>query len=331
MQWLLGILLSTGLIFFIIYQVDFPQLLSALQSAHYLPLIPAVLLLLLTLLVRAWRWRYLLEPVKSVSILNLLSATSIGFMANMILPARIGEVVRAYLLGQKEQVSKMTCFATIVVERILDLLCILLILASLLLFVRFPIKHPALIGSLHVGGYVSAFLCMGLIGSLWFLKTRTDQTIRFLRYCLAFLPERWLEKIITTLQAFTVGLQVMRRGKHLLTIVVLSLLLWMLGVLINFFILQAFDLYLPLYAPFYFLVVQILGVSVPSSPGFIGTYHAAVVIGFTIFQVPQALALSVAIIMHAAFFFPFILVGLYFLWRENLSLRKLWSVQATEL
>jgi uncharacterized membrane protein YbhN (UPF0104 family) len=91
----------------------------------------------------------------------------------------------------------------------------------------------------------------------------------------------------------------------------------------NFLILCAFGLHLPLYAAFFFLVVQILGVMIPASPGFIGTYHAAIIAGFTVFEVPQELALSVAIIMHATFFFPFILVGLIFLWWENLSLRDL--------
>jgi hypothetical protein len=328
MHWFLGIFISAVFVFFIAYQIDFQRLLAALQSAQYGYLIPSVVLLLGTLWLRAWRWRYLLEPVKPINILNLLSATAIGFMANMILPARTGEVVRAYIIGQKEQVSKVTCFATIVVERILDLLSVLLILALLLVFVRFPSETAALTKGLQIGGYVSTLLSVGFLGGLWLLKWKTALTIRLLRRCLSFLPEQWLGKMIETLLSFISGLQAIAWGQHLLGIGMLSVVLWLAAAYSNFFILQSFGLHLPLYAPFFFLVVQILGVVVPSSPGFIGTYHAAVIVGFTVFQVSPELALSVAIIMHAAFFFPFILLGLLFLWRENLSLRTLWSVKA---
>ena len=91
----------------------------------------------------------------------------------------------------------------------------------------------------------------------------------------------------------------------------------------NLLIFYAFDLHLPMFAAFFILMVQILGVLIPSSPGFVGTYHAAVVAGLAVFEVTQELALSIAILMHAAFFFPCILVGLIFLWGENLTLREL--------
>ncbi len=101
--------------------------------------------------------------------------------------------------------------------------------------------------------------------------------------------------------------------------------------LTNVLVLRSFDLHLPLYAAFFFLVVQVLGAIIPSSPGFFGTYHAAIIAGFTVFEVSQEVALSVAVIMHAAFFFPFVVVGLIFLWSENLSLGELRSVKASRL
>ena len=95
-------------------------------------------------------------------------------------------------------------------------------------------------------------------------------------------------------------------------------------------VLYAFDLHFPLYAIGLVLIFQTFGAVIPSGPGFIGTYHAAVIAVLGIFSVPHALSLSVALVMHASFFFPFILVGLVFLWQESLSLHDLWTIKAPE-
>src|SRR5262249_17747352 len=127
-----GMTISVILGLVVLYQIDFNQLISALQPVQYSLLGAAVFVTVLTLFIRVWRWQYLLQPVKSMRTLHLCSATAIGFMANMLLPARAGEVVRAHIIGRKEQVSTLASFATIVVERVLDLLSILLLFALLL-------------------------------------------------------------------------------------------------------------------------------------------------------------------------------------------------------
>ncbi len=333
MQWNLlpGIIISVILGLFILYQIDFNQLISALQPVQYSLLVSAVLVTILTLFIRAWRWQYLLQPVKSVRTLHLCSATAIGFMANMLLPARAGEVVRAHIISRKEEVSTLASFATIVVERVLDLLSVLLLFALLLVLTPLPREITPLIEGLRVGGYVAAAVCGILLGSLWLMASKVTQMLRLMHICLAFLPDQWLTKLTTMFLSFVLGLQALKKGRQLASIVLLSLCLWMALALSNFLILRSFSLQLPAYAACFFLVMQTLGVAVPSAPGFIGTYHAAVVAGFAIFGVSQEVALSVAIIMHAVFFFPFILVGLLFLWQENLSLRALWSVKAQGL
>jgi hypothetical protein len=319
----LGIGISAVCVWFILARVDFKQLASILQSAHYLFLVLATLIVVATLIIRAWRWGYLLEPVKPVGLLHLLSATAIGFMANMLLPARVGEVVRAYVIAQKEHVSTMASLATIVVERVIDLLSILLVLICILIFTTFPLEMVPIAEGLRMGGYVSGFICLLLVSGLWLLKARTPQMVRLIRGCLIFLPKRWRECLLEALHSFVQGLQAIKRGWHLMSILLLSLCLWAAVALSNFLIFYAFGLRLPFFAAFFILVVQVLSVMVPSSPGFIGTYHAAVVAGLAVFEVTQELALSVAIMMHATFFLPFILIGLFFLWSESFSLRDL--------
>ena len=332
MKWnvLLGIVISVGFVLGILYQVDFTQLLTVLQSVQPMPLVLAAILLIFTHLIRAWRWRYLLEPVKLVPTLPLFSAVCIGFMANMLLPAHAGEVVRAYIIGRKAHVNTIASFGTIVVERLMDFVVILLVLVFVLSAMRFPTEMTSVVRHLRIGGYIAALCGSALIGGLWFLHARTAQTMRLLRLCLAFLPVRWLDYLCAVLSTFAAGLQTLQKGHHLLPVLGLSLCLWIVVGLSNMLVLHAFDLHFPLYAIGLILVLQTFGAVIPSGPGFIGTYHAAVIAALAIFGVPHELALSVALVMHASFFFPFVLIGLVFLWKESLSLHDLWTIKAPD-
>jgi glycosyltransferase 2 family protein len=334
MPWsvLLGVLVSATCMSLIISQVHFSHLLATLRSAHYLLLVSAVLMLGLTHLMRAWRWRYILVPVKPIPLRRLLSATAIGLMANMLLPVHAGEVIRAYILRRREGVGMLVSMATLLVECMADLVSLLLIVVLLLVFSSVPMAQtPAVATRLKIGSSIAAFLCLVLVGNFWLLTTRTTQTLQCVRTRLAFLPPRWLGYFIDTLTDFAVGLHALTQGWQVVPILVLSLLQWFMVAINNAFILQAFDLQLPLYALFLLLIMEILGVLIPSAPGFLGTYHAAVVAGLAVVGVPQERAISVAILMHAAFFFPAILAGLVFLWQESLSLRDLWSVDTRHL
>jgi uncharacterized protein (TIRG00374 family) len=333
MKWqvILGMLVSAVCVPLIIAQVNVDQLGMALHRAHYIFLVPAMGALACTHLIRAWRWRYILAPVKPLPFLRLLAALSIGLMANMLLPAHAGEVMRAYILRRQEQVRIMAVLATLVVERVADLLSILLIVMCLLVFASVPIERLSGSQGLRLGGYIAALLCALLVGGLWLVTAKTPQMAQLLRHTLAFLPPRWLHGLIEALTAFALGLQALKKGWHLVIILLLSFLQWMLVAVNNALIFHAFELQLPLAAICLVLVMEIVGVLIPSAPGFIGTYHAAVVAGLAVFGVPHAQALSVAIIMHATFFFPGILAGLVFLWRESLSLQELWSVRTQEL
>jgi uncharacterized protein (TIRG00374 family) len=332
MKWnvLLGIVISIGFVLGILYQVDFTHLLTVLQSVRPVPLALAAVLSIFSHLIRAWRWRYLLEPVKLVPTLPLFSAVSIGFMANMLLPAHAGEVVRAYIIGRKAQVNTMASLGTIVVERVMDFIAILLVLLFVLSAMHFPPEMASVARYLRIAGYIAALCGSTLIGMLWFLHARTAQTMQLLRLCLAFLPARWLDYLCTMLSTFAAGLQTLQKGHHLLPVLGLSLFLWIVVGLSNMLVLHAFDLHFPLYAIGLVLIFQTFGAVIPSGPGFIGTYHAAVIAVLGIFSVPHALSLSVALVMHASFFFPFILVGLVFLWQESLSLHDLWTIKAPE-
>ncbi|HUS87971.1 MAG TPA: lysylphosphatidylglycerol synthase transmembrane domain-containing protein [Desulfosporosinus sp.] len=325
---LFGTAISISLLVLVFRQLDLSQVSDTIRSISYLPLIAAGITLSLTLVIRSWRWRYLFEPVKKARMSNLLSATSIGASMDMLLPARSGDVIRAYVIGRKEQTSKIASLSTIVVEKVLDILVLLVIAFVTIAVISFSKDRL----SLPSGFSVAVFLLVGVIpiviALLWFLMANTEKVDWIMRAILAFLPERILSRLSDTLISVAQGLQVLRQRESLVRIIILSILLWSLFALGNLLVLHSFGLHLPVYASFLILVFQILGVTLPSSPGFIGTYHAAVIAGLAVFGISQELALSVAIVMHITFFLPFIMIGLFFLWKENLSAQDIWSANA---
>ncbi len=324
----IGVLLSVALVFFMLQRVDVQQIVVLIADLRVAPLLLAVVALLLTLFLKAWRWRYLMESIKPVPVAYLWSATSIGAMIDMVLPARTGDIARAYLVGRKADVSKMASLATIVVEKLLDIFVILLISVPMLALVSFPGEEAALIQAFRTGVYVAGAICIVIVIGMFALRTRPIKSAGAINRFLPFLPDRTRSRLADVVDNFGAGMQTIRTVEHLTSTFVLSLVLWFTYAVSNYLVIRSFDLELPLYASFLFVVFQVLGVTLPSSPGFIGTYHAAVVVGFALLGVSQDIAVSVAIVMHAAFFFPFIVLGFILVWRENLSIRTLSELEA---
>ena len=324
----IGIVLSVLLLGLVLYRVDLSELFRSLKQGNPLLLLCATLSMLSTLLFRAWRWKCLMESIKPIRIAPLVSATSIGAMTDMVLPGRGGDVVRAWLIGHREDVSKMSSLATLVVEKMIDVVMVLLVAIPVLALVTFPGEMHQAVHSLRLMVIVLSVACVSAIGLLVFFATRGEKVREVAESKLAFLPIRWQGGAVNWIESFAFGLRTIRSGHQAITVFLQSLLLWLAFAASNYLILEAFSLQLPLYAALLFLLFQVLGVTLPSSPGFIGTYHAAVVAACSLFNVSNEMALGVAITMHAAFFFPFIIAGFVFLWREDLTLRSLRSLDA---
>ena len=127
-KFIIGLLVSLVFLYLAFRKVDFSELWSALKGANYWYILPNIVLVILSMWMRAYRWKFMIHPIKKVGLGRLFSTVMIGFMANNVLPARLGEFVRAYSLGAKENISKSATFATIVIERIFDGFAILFIL-----------------------------------------------------------------------------------------------------------------------------------------------------------------------------------------------------------
>lgn len=328
----IGIALSVLLMAWVLSQVDIGLLGKSLKQIQILPVVMASLCLLSTQWIKAWRWTYLLKSIKPIPPLQLVSPTVIGSMTDMVLPARGGDVVRAFLLGRKQEISRMATLATVVVERILDVITILVMCLAVLALIPFsiPQEGQAVFSRFREVILVTSILCAIAVLVILVVTWRGEKLQKPIERALTLLPRRLQKRALDSVGNFSVGLGSLKSWRDLIMVIFVSLLVWSVFALSNFFILKAFAMELPFYAAFILLFFQVLGVTLPSSPGFIGTYHAAVIAAFSILGILQQEAVSVALVMHAAFFFPFILAGLVFLWRENLSIRSLHSLTSPD-
>ena len=244
-------------------QIDWDVLLGALAEANYWMLLPSSVLVIISLFLRTWRWQWLLRGLGRVPFGPAFRATNIGIGANMVLPARAGEFLRAYVIGRSTGISKAGAFATLVVERIFDGLTILLSLVAVVLLVG--VQSPVL-------------KQLGMVGGIFYLGALAGVSVFYFRQTWftaiveRLLPDRWATRVSGLLQAFANGLAVLRDGKQLLTVSFQSLLIWFVIALSFYPVLLAFDFGapVPLFIPFLLLPLMALGLTIPSAPGGVG-------------------------------------------------------------
>lgn len=321
-QLIIGISISIFLLIIVFKNIEFDKFWQAMVTANYWYLLPTVLLTFVCMWIRAVRWQLLFEPIKKIGIHPLFSATLIGFMANNLLPARLGEFVRAYVIGRQENVAKTASFGTIVVERIFDGLVLLSFL--IISFVTNTTLPSYIV-------YISYLLCGIYVVALFFLfylviqparaLTMLDRIIRVMSVTMA-------QRVGSIIDSFIDGLQILRQGPRMMGVLVLSFVLWVVNGLSIYIALLAFNIQLPFVASLLIMAITGFGVTIPSSPGFVGTFHASCVIGLALFSISQTDALSFAIVYHASQFIPITLVGLIYLWMDHLSLDDIRQVDA---
>lgn len=319
----LGIAVSAFFLFLTFRAIDGAKLLEALRNLDPRFLVAAVVSTVVSYYVRAYRWKLLLIEDKRTAMTNLFSATSIGYMANNLLPARIGELVRVYVLGEKEDIDKGTVFASLVLDRLFDGFSVLLILVATLFTLRLPGADAEIRPALMMGGYVTVAAYLGILVFLVLLKKNTTRMLRFAAFLLKPFSPRFAEKIIPLLGSFIKGIRLSSRPAVLAGLLGSSFLIWATAIWPIDLALRSFGIVLPLTASLFIMVLLVIAVMVPASPGYIGTYHYACFKALTVFGVSSEKALSVALVLHAINFFPITLLGLYCLLRGRMSLAGL--------
>lgn len=346
-QFIIGIVVSLIFLVWSLWNVQLDKVGEALAKANYYALLPALALYFAGVWVRALRWRILLRPVvPKITLVKTFEVVVIGYMANNVLPARIGELVRAYILSRRESVRKTSTLATIFVERIFDGLTMIGFAAAAILFVLAFDSAALSIGSDHklgtflrennvaiitvAVGFLVALLVFVLVASS---HSRMEALVSF---GLRFLPGRLRERAARLATSFVVGLGSLRSASSMLSVFVLSIVAWLFEAGMYYVIgtygfnLSADGVQLPFYAYMLATAFINLGTLVPQAPGYLGVFEAAAMgVLHGAFGVLKGSAFSYVIVLHATLLLPVTVLGFVFLSRESMSWRDLTDLEKT--
>jgi uncharacterized protein (TIRG00374 family) len=278
----------------------------------------------LNLVIRAYRWQYLLEPLGSASFGAAFRATAVGFAASSVLPARAGEVIRPYFLARQtsrdDRMSATGAFATIILERLLDIVAVLVLLASyVLVFGRQAgASNPTVFRWLKgVGLLAAAAAVAGLV--VLFLRARDPAQLRRFTERLSRTAPAIAGLVGGVVENFALGLGAIRRPGRLLVALLWSFPLWLTIALGLWTGSVAFQLDIPFTGTFPIIALLAIGVAVPT-PGAVGGFHAAFRYGATtLFGAPDDAAVGAAIVLHLFSVVPALLLGLLFAAQAGLS------------
>jgi uncharacterized protein (TIRG00374 family) len=319
-QFWLGVLISILFLWLALRGLKLGDFWGAMQKANYVWLVPAILVYFVGVWVRAWRWHYLLGPIKKIPTSTMFPITTIGYMGNNIYPARAGEVLRAVILKRKEGVPVSASLATIIVERIFDgVVMLAFVFVNLSELAKLTgasgfvgnIQQVAVIGT---GVFLGALLVF-LLAAMFPQTTAKIGTWMIERLT----PKRLHEKINGIMNKFLDGLASLRSPFNVLMVFFTSVIIWLLETAKYWLVMHAFDFTVSFFALMLMNGIVNLATTIPSAPGYIGTFDAPGIAVLTAYGVDQATAAGYTLVLHVALWVPITLLGAYYLAREGIK------------
>ncbi|RKY32716.1 MAG: hypothetical protein DRP74_01890 [Candidatus Omnitrophota bacterium] len=299
-----------------------------IRKGRYLYMVPAFLFLCLYCFLRAIRWGVFFT--KKISLKGLFAATMVGFMANNIFPARAGEFLKAYMLGRSQSVSKSTCFATVILERLWDGLTLVFFMGCIFLLSTFSggfnLGYKSQYGSLKFASVI--FILFYAVAFFFIINwEKYFQKINgVLTKILKIFSVKFAEHFSFRLVKFSEGLAVFKDHRKIIVSIILSIAIWVSAALTIYFMLKAFSMNLSFLAPFVLLIFIALFVMLPSW-GTLGTMQMGFIFGLGLFGISKPEALSFSFVYQFFDTVPVIIVGLVYFWRFGLAFDKLLKIE----
>lgn len=316
----LGVAISSIFLYSAVRDLNWDEFWVAIKTANYLWLIPGIAIYFVGVWIRAWRWHYLLRPLKPISTNKMFPVVTIGYAGNNIFPARAGEVLRAFILKRRENVPISASLATIIVERIFDA-----VVMMAFVFVNLPelakltsdsgfignIQTVAIWGTIIFFGALIVFLISAMLPQitakigLWFIEK--------------LLPQRFHKQIVEFMNKFLDGLASLRSPGNVLMVFFTSVVIWLLETGKYWFVMQAFEFRVSFFALMLVNGLVNLATTIPGAPGYIGTWEAVIVAVLVAYNVSGGEALGYAVVLHMALWLPITLLGSYYLTKEGIK------------
>jgi len=326
--------LAVALVALFLHNVDLWGVLTNIAHARPEWLAFSVATMFLNLVIRSLRWQYLLEPLGKTTFGNAFRATAVGVAASSVLPARAGEVIRPYFLARRTRnasgrnLPRMTAtgaFATIILERLLDVITVLVLLALYVFIFGRDLgrTNPSVFSGLKWAGGTAAVGSLGVLAVLFVLAGDPERLGRAMTRLEQVMPSKLAGLIARIAEKFAQGLGAIRRPGHLAGALLWSFPLWLSIAAGIWAVAVAFRFPVPFTGSFLLIALLTIGVTVPT-PGAIGGFHEAFRIGATMFYgAPQEAAVGAAIVLHLFSFGPALLLGLVFAAEEGLNMTSM--------
>jgi glycosyltransferase 2 family protein len=305
------------------------------RSARVDLLLVALVFVASTLWIRAVRWQYLLTPIGPTRFRTVFRAGVIGFAALAVLPARVGDLLRPYLVAKQDGLPVAASMATIVMERVLDLITVLALMSLYVWgFADTSTWKPQLLTPIEVSAALGGAVSVALIGIMWVLASHPERIGTFVHSAAWLLPHKAARRLGEIASTFSAGFAVARSPKGLILSLVWSFPLWLAIAGDTWVVTRAFGIDMPFSGAFLLQAMLVVGVAVPT-PGGVGSYHEAYRIGVTsFFGAPNDQAVAAAIVVHFIGFVPILLLGIVYMVQDGLSFGRLeamaGSAQAAE-
>ena len=329
-QLAVGIAVSAVFLWIAARDVSVDEVWRVMQSAELAWLVWVALLSILSLHARALRWRMLFAHIRPVAIRPLFASQAIGFAANAVLPFRAGEAVKAYSIGRKERLPLSTAFATVVLERVFDMVTVGAMLAVAIILVPVPQSAGLQVtAAIRLAGAVAGLVTILILALIFF----RGALLGWLDRLVGWLPSRVGGPLRATVYAFVEGLNALTDLRQLVAIQLASVYVW--ATLAAPFGLAAMAMGLdagydiPVFRLTIVATTMVaVFVMIPAAPGFVGTYQAGCIVALSIFGVSRSEALAYSLLVHVLTFVPPTLLGLFFLAAEGVTLREAASTEA---
>jgi uncharacterized protein (TIRG00374 family) len=312
-----GLVISAACLYWALYRVDLNGTWKVLQN---LWLIPGVGVYFLGVYVRSWRWHYMLRPLKKIPTRTMFPIVCIGYMGNNIYPARAGELLRAIVLKRREGVPVSASLATVIVERVFDgVVMLAFVFLNLPELARLTgdsgvvgslnIRDLALIGAMAFIGALLVFLLAAMFPLV------TERIVHF--FIDRFVPARLREKTRGVTLRFLSGLESLRSPQEALMIFVTTVIIWLLETLKYWFVMHAFPFQVSFFALMLMNGIVNLMTTLPSAPGYVGTFDAPGIALLIAYGVNPELATGYTLVLHVALWVPITALGAYYFLREG--------------
>lgn len=317
--------LMLGLIAIFLRNAHLEEVWRVMRTAEPSAIAGGIACLFLSYALRAERWRVMLAPIGRTHFIPAFTATVIGFAASFVLPARAGEIIRPWLLARREGLDPAAVFATIVIERMLDLVAVLVLLGVFFLVGDRDLAalDPAMFAAVRAGAFAAAIAAIVGVGALMGCAARPDLLARVVGAVTSRLPARLGAAVDGLAAAFVKGLAVVRDPVHLGLAMAWSLPLWVVIAAQIWVVSIGVGVALPGTGALLIVALLVVGVAVPT-PGAVGGFHEAYRLGVTaFFGADNDHAVGAAIVLHAVGFVPTLIAGAWLMAREGLSLTRL--------